>query len=114
MEHRFLIDVNLPRFFSIWNSTDYIHQVDLGDEWPDSMIWQYAKENNLTIITKDSDFSSRILLHTPPPKVIHIRLGNMKMSQFYDTINALWPEVVQLNESYKLINVFSDRIEGVM
>ncbi|MEZ4821876.1 MAG: DUF5615 family PIN-like protein [Ignavibacteria bacterium] len=37
-------------------------------------MWEYAKENNLTIISKDADFSSRILIKSPPPKVIHIRL----------------------------------------
>jgi len=112
-EYRFLIDVNLSRFFSLWNNPQYIHQVNLGDEWSDTTIWQYAKTQNLTIITKDGDFSFRILLHTPPPKVIHIRLGNMKMSQFHNAINALWPEVISLNENYKLVNVFADRIEGV-
>ncbi|RNL55124.1 DUF5615 family PIN-like protein [Pedobacter jejuensis] len=112
MTQKFLIDVNLPRFFALWNSNEYIHQYDLGDEWTDSKIWLYAKENNLTIVTKDSDFSSRILLHVPPPKVIHIRLGNMKMSSFYNTLKALWPEVIQLNIDYKLVSVFSDRVEG--
>jgi|GEM_PF-1885234 len=31
MDCEFLIDVNLPRLFSIWNSSKYIHQFDLGD-----------------------------------------------------------------------------------
>lgn len=114
MDHKFLIDVNLPRFFALWHSGEYIHQYQLGDEWSDSKIWQHAKLNNLTIITKDSDFSSRILLHTPPPKIIHIRLGNMKMAQLYDTLKTLWPEIILLNQDYKLVNVFIDRIEGVM
>ncbi|MBC6108874.1 DUF5615 family PIN-like protein [Pedobacter fastidiosus] len=114
MEHKFLIDVNLPRFFSLWHSEEYIHQYELGDEWPDSIIWKYAKDHHLTIVTKDSDFSSRILMHLPPPKIIHIRLGNMKMAQFYDTLKTLWPEIIQLNKDYKLVNVFIDRIEGVM
>ncbi len=26
---RFLVDVNLPRWFSQWNSADYIHQHDI-------------------------------------------------------------------------------------
>jgi len=113
MDCEFLIDVNLPRLFSIWNSSKYIHQFDLGDDWTDSEIWKYCKENDLTIITKDSDFSSRILLHTPPPKVIHVKLGNMKMSLFYETLKRLWPEILLLNQDYKLVNVFLDRIEGI-
>jgi predicted nuclease of predicted toxin-antitoxin system len=53
------------------------------------------------------------MMHTPPPKVIHVRVGNMKMKQFYDVLSDLWPGVTSLSDSYKLINVFSDRIEGI-
>lgn len=113
MQKVFLIDVNLPRFFSLWNSDEYMHQYELGDEWSDTKIWKYAQSENLTIITKDSDFSSRILLHNPPPKVIHIKLGNMKMNRFHDVLTSLWPQVIELNKDFKLINVFIDRIEGV-
>ncbi|MET7254612.1 DUF5615 family PIN-like protein [Dyadobacter fermentans] len=35
-----------------------------------------------TIITKDSDFASRILISPPPPRVIHFRTGNMSMKEF--------------------------------
>jgi len=79
---KYLIDVNLPYRFSLSKSDKYIHQTDIGDEWTDEQIWNYAEENNLTIITKDSDFSNRIIFHQPPPKVIHIRFGNMKMRDF--------------------------------
>lgn len=109
---RFLVDVNLPYYFSLWNTEDYIHQKDIDDEWTDEQIWVYAKENAMTIITKDSDFSNKILLHQPPPKVIHIRFGNMKMKDFHETVSKLWEEVLPLNDTYKLINVFKDRIEA--
>lgn len=108
----FLIDVNLPYYFSLWNNADYIHQNDIGDDWTDEQIWTYAMENNLTIITKDSDFSNKILLHEPPPKVIHIRFGNMKMKEFFDTVVKVWDDVMFLNTEHKLVNVFKDRIEA--
>lgn len=76
---KFLVDVNLPYFFSLWKNEDFIHQFDINDAWPDNKIWSYAKEHQLTIITKDSDFSNKILFHTPPPKVIHVRFGKLKM-----------------------------------
>lgn len=110
---KFLIDVNLPYYFSIWNSDEYIHQKDIDDEWTDEQIWNYAKTNNLTIITKDSDFSNKIVLREPPPKVIHLRIGNMKMKEFFETVSKLWADVVQLNEEFKLVNVFKDRIESL-
>jgi len=111
---KYLIDVNLPYYFSLWKGDDFIHQRDINDEWDDEQIWNYARKNNLTIITKDSDFSNKILMHTPPPKVIHIRFGNLKMKPFFKTITKCWADVVKLEEKCKLINVFADRIEGVV
>ncbi len=77
------------------------------------MVWNYAKENNLTIISKDSDFSNRIMLSKPPPKVIHNKLGNMKTKELYEILNRIWNDVLRLNEDSKLVNVFKDRIEGI-
>lgn len=109
----YLIDVNLPYYFSLWNSADYLHQKDIDDTWPDAQIWDYARENNLTIITKDADFSNKILLREPPPRIVHIRFGNMKMKQFHEVLARLWPEVLLLSTDYKLINVFENRIEAI-
>ncbi len=70
-DKKYLIDVNLPYLFSIWNQNDYIHQKDIDDEWSDDLIWNYAKKNRLTIISKDADFSNRILLEDPHGSSIH-------------------------------------------
>ncbi len=110
---RFLVDVNLPYHFSLWQGDDYIHQKDIDDEWTDTQIWNYAKQNDLTIISKDTDFSNRVIFHVPPPKVIHIRLGNMRMREFFTALNSVWEEVLELNRGHKLVAVFSDRIEAI-
>jgi predicted nuclease of predicted toxin-antitoxin system len=110
---KFLIDVNLPFHISIWNSSEYIHQKNIDDKWKDAEIWQYAKDRNLTIITKDIDFSNQILFHNPPPKVIHIRYGNMKMKPFNEAISNVWKDILEMNSNHKLVNVFIDRIEGI-
>ncbi len=109
----YLVDANLPRWFSQWNSAAYAHQHDIDPSRHDTLIWDYARENDLTIITKDSDFSSRILLSEPPPKVIHVRLGNMDMRSFHEAIARCWQEVLEMNKTHKLVNVHADRIEGV-
>lgn len=110
---KFLIDVNLPYMFSLWNSDEFVHQKDINDAWTDEQIWDYARERNLTIVTKDSDFSHRIIFSTPPPRIIHIRFGNLKMNEFHQTITSSWINICELSEKYKLVNVFKDRIEGV-
>lgn len=111
--HKYLIDVNLPYYFSLWDAPEFIHQADLSDTATDAEIWEYARINNLTIITKDSDFAKRILLKNPPPRVIHVRLGNMKMKDFHATLLSVWDDVIKLNAAYKLVNIFRDRLEAI-
>jgi len=104
---KFLIDANLPFRFSFWNDNLYLQQAELGDSWTDSEIWDYAKRNNLTIVTKDSDFSDRIMMSDPPPRVIHIKLGKTHMFKFFD---KHWDTVSDLAENHKLVNVYIDQI----
>ncbi len=70
---KFLIDVNLPYYFSLWNNDDYLLQ--------------------------------------EPPKVI--RIGNVKMKEFFDVITQVWSQVLELNETRKTVNVFRDRVEAI-
>lgn len=108
----YLIDVNLPYYFSLWNSDDYIHQADIQKDLEDSKIWLYAKDHQLTIVTKDADFADRILLVSPPPRVIHIRVGNLTMRAFFTLISSVWQDVIALSNEYKLVVVFNDKIEA--
>ena len=93
---KYLIDVNLPYYFSLWSTPDYIHQKDIDDEWSDDKIWQHAKENNLIIITKDKDFSIKQLVNGAPPKIIHIRFGNVNMKTFFKILTSCWSDVESL------------------
>lgn len=110
---RYLIDLNLPYYFSLWRSEEYLHVRDLSDGWTDSQVWDYARQRDLTIITKDTDFSDRILLSAPPPRVIHIKIGNMRMRDFHQAIFRRWEAICELSRYNKLVQVFEDRIEAI-
>jgi predicted nuclease of predicted toxin-antitoxin system len=110
---KYLVDANLPFKISVWQAKEYEFVVNINDEWSDSEIWDYAKANDLTIITKDADFSHRIMFSAPPPKIVHIKIGNMKLKDFEAFIVKVWAEVELLVPEFKLINVFSDRIESI-
>lgn len=43
---------------------------------PDDQIWKFAKDNGFVVVSKDSDFVQRSLLHGAPPKLVWLRLGN--------------------------------------
>ncbi len=54
-----------------------LHVRDVGlQAADDATIWSYCAQHGLAIVSKDSDFQHRAMLHGSPPKVIWIRLGN--------------------------------------
>ena len=110
---QFLIDANLPYRFSLWHGPGFTHVFDLDDTWTDSKIWSHAREKNLVIVSKDADFSDRIILAEPPPRVIHIRIGNMQMREFHGFIVRAWPQAVALIEAHKLVTIHQHVIECV-
>lgn len=111
--HRFLIDVNLPRKFRVWHTEEYMHQSDLDPSASDAHIWEYAKTHKLTIVTKDSDFSGRVLLFGTPPRVIHLKIGNMPLKAFHDFISSRWTEIIGLSENHSLVVVYQDHMECI-
>jgi predicted nuclease of predicted toxin-antitoxin system len=106
----FLIDANLPRWFSLWASNDYIFAHDFAAVWADAHIWEYARSENLVMVTKDADFRIMALAENSPPKLVHVRLGNMKMQQFFNVMTKRWPEVVDLLPQSRLIEIWIDRV----
>lgn len=110
---KYLIDVNLPSRFSLWSGDEYQHVAKIDDELKDSEIWEYAKANNFVIVTKDTDFSDMVMINDPPPRVIHIKIGNMKMNDFHQFISKVWDDVCELGDAHKLVRVYSNRLEGV-
>ena len=107
----FLLDENLPAKIQFTPSLPMIHASVLGNSPSDTEIWQYAKENNLVIITKDADFSDRMMLEGSPPKVIHLRFGNLRKREFHEFLARIWPQIETLIIDYKLVNVYLDRLE---
>ncbi len=54
-----------------------IHVRDVGLQSADDfVVWTYARDNGLAIVSKDSDFHQLSFLHGHPPKVVWIRRGN--------------------------------------
>lgn len=47
----------------------------------DPLVWEHARDNDLTLVSKDSDIHQRSFVFGPPPKVIWVRLGNCSTSQ---------------------------------
>lgn len=60
---------------------DSIHVRDVGLKASDDpLVWDYAKNNNFVIVSKDSDMHQRSFVFGYPPKVVWVRLGNCSTS----------------------------------
>jgi len=77
---RLLLDENIsPRvaksLSDLYPNSSHVRECGLKSA-SDHEVWEYAKANQFVIVSKDSDFEQRSLLHSHPPKIIWIRLGN--------------------------------------
>jgi len=109
----FLFDENLPANVQFTPSFPVKHVSLLGENPSDTAIWEYAKRNDLVIVTKDVDLSDRIMLSSSSPKVVHLRIGNMRKREFHTFLARVWPSIEELIVRYRLVNVYSDRFELV-
>jgi predicted nuclease of predicted toxin-antitoxin system len=63
------------------------------DRASDDQVWDYARANGYTIVTKDSDFNERSVLRGFPPKVIWLRLGNCVTGRVEATLREHQAEI---------------------
>lgn len=52
------------------------------------------------------------MLTQPPPRIIHIKIGNMRLRELR-SLELVWDSTCVVSREYKLVNVFRDRVEGV-
>lgn len=109
--NRYLIDVNLPKFFSFFNSPEFEFVIDLNAKWPDRDIWDYAREHELVIVTKDSDFYHRCLLSAHPAKVIHLKLGNLLLNDLHAFFHNHWAQIVEHLDGARMIVASAEGID---
>ncbi len=109
----FLFDQNLPARLIFTPSLPVVSTTTLGPNLTDTELWTHARQERLVIVSKDTDFSERIIVDTSPPWVVHLRFGNLRKREYHAHLARVWPQVETLLKSHKLVNVYLDRIEGV-
>jgi predicted nuclease of predicted toxin-antitoxin system len=99
---KLLFDQNLsPRLVKFLSDLypDSSHVYPLGiDRVTDKEIWEYARREGFTVVTKDADFSDLCMLSGFPPKVIWIRRGNCKTSDIEALLRHHQPDVEALDK----------------
>ncbi|MBD2080397.1 DUF5615 family PIN-like protein [Leptolyngbya sp. FACHB-17] len=74
-----------------------LHVRDVGMKaTSDPIVWNYAKDNDLMIVSKDADMHDLSLVFGNPPKVIWLRLGNCSTLQVENL----------LRQNFEVIKIF--------
>ena len=77
---KLLFDQNLSPGLAVFFAKTFVgsnHLQELHlDRSDDSLVWEFAKKEGYTIVTKDNDFNNLVVFFGFPPKVIWVRRGN--------------------------------------
>jgi predicted nuclease of predicted toxin-antitoxin system len=99
---KLLLDENLPPQIAVQLQDEFpgtLHVRDIGLKGrPDSEIWDFARRQHYTILTKDSDFHEKSVIHGAPPKVIWIRIGNCSMQVILEWLVFHTEQIRQFEE----------------
>jgi Uncharacterized protein conserved in bacteria len=109
---KLLFDQNLsPRLIrrldDLYPDSNHVYLIGL-DTSPDPVIWEYARDNEFIVVTRDADFSDLNVMLGFPPKVIWIRRGNCTTSEIETVLRSNYEAVQSLadDESVGILTLF--------
>lgn len=103
---KLLFDHNLSprlvaRLSDLYPNSNHVYLIGL-DQASDEVVWQYARENEFIIVTKDLDYNELVILRGFPPKVVWIRLGNCTTCQIEALLRLHNEDIKELSEDPNL------------
>lgn len=106
---KLLLDQNLSHHLcvllsDVFDVIDHVKHHSLQSANDDN-VWQFAKNNSYTIVTKDSDFVEKAILYGAPPQIIWIKSGNCST----ETI-----EILLRKNSSKMISFSTDQETSIL
>ncbi|HLP92723.1 MAG TPA: DUF5615 family PIN-like protein [Saprospiraceae bacterium] len=110
-----LIDAQLPKSIGQYFATNgctIIHTtlLPLGNATSDQWLIEEAEKRNAVVITKDSDFLHSFLLHKKPPKLVLVKVGNMRLKEIKWLFESNSGQIISLLADYSLIEIHPDRL----
>jgi predicted nuclease of predicted toxin-antitoxin system len=89
---KLLLDENLsdrivPQIQDLFPGSSHVKAHDLL-RTDDAVIWSFAAQHDFIIVSKDSDFHQRSLVHGAPPKFVFLRVGNAPTGQITQLLRS--------------------------
>lgn len=99
---RFVVDAQLPPALARWiekqgYEAEHVHHVGAAD-WPDRVVWQYARDRGAVILSKDEDFARRRAVAAEGPVILWLRIGNASSPDLLRWFEGIFPEAIKALE----------------
>jgi len=100
---KLLIDHNLSpklvkRLADVYPFSQHVSELGMSEAM-DKEVWEYARQHDFLIVTRDADFNEYQLMVGFPPKIIWIRRGNCPTTTIetilrhnYEAVETLWED----------------------
>jgi predicted nuclease of predicted toxin-antitoxin system len=85
----------VDRLADLYPNSSHVLSIGL-DRAPDGSVWEFARANGFTIVSKDSDFGDMGFLRGYPPKVVWVRIGNCSTQEIETLLRRHQQAVEQL------------------
>ena len=93
------ISPKLPHLIgTTYPNSQHVRELGLKGQ-SDEAIWNYAKANGFTLVSKDKDFYQRALLYGSPPKFIWLCLGNCTRNDLLALIQRHEQDIIAFETS---------------
>ena len=111
---RFIIDAHLPSsiaqiFKELGHEAVHTSELPLGNATKDGDIIVVAGRDGI-VVSKDDDFYQSFLLHGKPPKLVHVKVGNMRLRTLKELFERAAPNLIDLLAQYDLLELYQDKI----
>lgn len=109
-----LLDANLsfrmkPVLKQHFSECFHVDSIGLGVPAKDTEIWEFAKSNDLIIVTNDEDFIDFVNVKGFPPKVVLLKTGNQSRLYITNLLIQRKDEILALYNSseYGMLEIVS-------
>jgi predicted nuclease of predicted toxin-antitoxin system len=97
-----LFDHNLSprlvnRLADVYPNSVHVSAIGLSKA-DDRTVWEYARQHDYMVVTKDVDFGELLLLYGFPPKILWVRRGNCTTSDIERLLRASFEAVESLSD----------------
>jgi predicted nuclease of predicted toxin-antitoxin system len=92
------------RLEDVFPNSKHVNDIGLNKS-DDFVIWNYARNHNFIIVTKDADFIDLADLYGAPPFLIWIRSGNVKAIDIENLIRK---------HTIRIISIFEKSEAGIL